>query len=154
MAKYKPRETDGVFDDEIEKRLSPREHLVGLLEHFGGVPPPPMPRSYDGAADWWIAQMQRPRRDTERVSRTAMGELDPYIGRLKATLSAFINLPDDKQRSAIHAGVREGVEWRGESLGEYMAIYDETMRMRGMNAHEYITHARKMAHNYIRKQVA
>ena len=102
-----------------------------------GILPAPLPTDFGEAADVWIHDYQKPRQYDEQVQKTTNGEVDPYISRLRATLSVFLNLTD-QDRTFIRAAIEDGVEWRGDAPDVFADIYDQTMKMRQGDRMEYI----------------
>jgi hypothetical protein len=87
------------------------------------------------AAEWWMA-MQEPPESGETPYRRGQGWHTPYHDRLIYTLRKFLVLPDDDQRFVV-AAVEDRTWWRGEDMGMFRRIVDETERCRQEGQAEY-----------------
>ena len=131
---------------------TPIDALVAVLADYAernGELPQPMPLGHRDAAKWWVGLVPD-RRHEEHERKSALGCTDPYISRLKATLSCFLGLPDVQTRRAVLALLKDGLEYRGDSLEDLMRIYDEREKMREIGAAAYIGRVRSLSGRLIR----
>jgi len=120
------------------------------LEAAGKQWPSEIPPDPIGAAKWWI-ERQEPIKPSERPKLVSCHQTDggnrwetPYFNRIQATMAIYVQL-DDKSREVILAALADRVFWRGEPVlsddggpGQFLSVYDETMRARETNLAEYV----------------
>ena len=131
---------------------TPIDALAAVLADYAernGELPQPMPLGHRDAAKWWVGLVPD-RRPEEHERKSALGCTDPYISRLKATLSCFLGLPDVQTRRAVLALLEDGLEYRGDSLEDLMRIYDEREKMREIGTVAYIVRIRSLSGKLIR----
>ena len=77
--------------------------------------------------------------------------VEPYAARLWQSLHTYIAL-SDHDRQTLHAGVADGVQWRGEHMDRYLDICNETAKMKQTNRADYMRDCVKKLNQ--RKQLA
>lgn len=60
----------------------------------------------------------------------------PYRDRAMQCAMQYLSL-SESDANHLHAGVEDGVRWRGEPIAQYLDIYRETMRMRQIGVSAY-----------------
>ena len=60
----------------------------------------------------------------------------PYRERVMQCAMQYLAL-SEADSEKLHAGVEDGVKWRGETIAEYLDVYRETMRMRQIGVSAY-----------------
>lgn len=60
----------------------------------------------------------------------------PYRERVMQCAMQYLSL-SESDANHLHAGVEDGVRWRGEPIAQYLDIYRETMRMRQIGVSAY-----------------
>lgn len=67
--------------------------------------------------------------------------VEPYRERISDCQRTYLAM-SETDRNLLHAGVEDGVKWRGEPVAQYQDIWNETMRMREIGREAYIAEAK------------
>ena len=82
------------------------------------------------------ADYERPSVVSVAGDRNATRWLTPYRDRVVDCARTYLAMGKE-DAAKLHAGVEDGVRWRGEPISQYLAIYRETMRMREIGVEAY-----------------
>ena len=61
---------------------------------------------------------------------------EPYRERLMQCIALYLRM-SESDRNMLHAGVEDGVKWRGEPIAQYVDIVNETLTMREIGLDAY-----------------
>lgn len=94
-------------------------------------------------ARWLIGEVIGPMGPDEgprlatKVGNDGMHVVFPYRERLRFQVREYLAM-SEKDRNLLHAGVEDGVKWRGEPMRQYVDIVAETLKMRDIGRDRYI----------------
>ena len=135
------------FESELINIIQSRLEANKIPLHEG------MPRNSHDAAKWFIRLFEGQRsNEAVREVRTNKGQkywIWPYTDRIKRLTKLFFRLKSDHQDVIIAARV-DKISWRGEPLGYFMAVIDETEIMRNTPRDKY----HKQSFNRMRQAIS
>lgn len=95
--------------------------------------PEPLPYGADEAARFWLQGMvPRPAPDPTRWEDDPTGPaaLSAWLVEARSALRGFLTLTTAQRHSVVRLVKEEGIPYRGETIGHYMDIVEQTERMR------------------------
>jgi len=103
------------------------------------------------AAIYWKSKQEPPNEATERVEWQSAPKhreggfwRSPYIDRVAFSLQKFLSMDSPRQFFIIE-NIDKGCAWRGDGIGFYRRVIEETAKMKEMGKDEYIGNAIKEA---------
>jgi hypothetical protein len=119
--------------------------LWRCIEKHGALPQP-LPSDVHEATQWWMGQMQEPKRDHEDRIAPIQGHTEGqrwecgYGVRCRQALAGFLAMTDE-ERGVVVRLVKSGVPYRGDTFEQFLLIANATEHLREVGVQAFAREA-------------